>query len=114
MADKGYTFASSEEAQQSVAQRFKDLTGIDATNDGGWGTDQADPDLIAGITEAEYTALHDDEIATATADSQCYVKAGQEDAYNAAYFDVETEYYATHKTEVDAYFAALDAAQKKD
>lgn len=107
MAGKGYDFARSDEARQSIQQRFDDLTGADSNSDT-W--TPPDPDRFSA---AELTDLHDDEIATATADAQCYVKSGMDAAVEAAYFDVETEFYSSHKAEVDAYFDALEAAQKK-
>ncbi len=103
MADKDYDFADFDEAVASIQKRFDDLTGTDSTSEE-WV--DPDPDLFS---DEDITALHDDEVATATADAQCTVSSGWYDAYEEAWADAETEFYNSHKAEVDAWFAAQEA-----
>ncbi|MCL2089935.1 MAG: hypothetical protein FWH11_01700 [Micrococcales bacterium] len=108
MTDAGYDFAEQEEAETSIRLRFDSILGIDSSK--GYSLDL---DEISSSALADLRALQEDEIATATADAQCFVKSGLRTAYDDAQLDAETEFYNSHKAAVDAYFEALAAAQKK-
>ena len=86
MADEGYDYQTSDEAQRSFYDRL-----------------YADDEPVGD----ELKALQDDEIATAVADHAC--GADLERARAAALVRLETDYYADHKTEVDAYLVQLEA-----
>lgn len=98
MSNKGYQFTELADARESIQQRYDDLLAVDWTTQG-W--------------EADLAALRADEIATATADAQCRVKAGVDQAYDDAWFDGETEFYNAHRAEVDAWFAEQEASRPK-
>lgn len=110
MSGKGYTFSTSDDAVQSIQQRFDSLTGTDSNStnpDGSW-----TPPDVSGVSDDDLAALHADEIATATADAECTVSSGLEKAQADAWYDADVDYYSTHKAEVDAYFDAQEAALK--
>ncbi|MCL2422553.1 MAG: hypothetical protein FWD11_01445 [Micrococcales bacterium] len=100
MSNKGYHFTTPEDAQDSIYNRFYDLMGVDMSV-GGWHIDQA---AVEQIAEEDIVALHDDEIATATADARCAITSGLTTATSAAWYDAEVEFYDSHKVEVDAWF----------
>jgi hypothetical protein len=87
MADEGYDYATSEDAQNSFYGRLY-------TDDG-------------QLVGDKLKALQDEEIATAVADHECGTDL--ERARATALARLETDYYADHQTEVDAYFAQLEA-----
>ncbi len=103
MAGKGYDFADPDAARASIQQRFDDLMGIDPTSEV-----RVEPDLD-GVSDEVFAALHDDEMATSLADAECIVSAGVRDAFDRAWADADAKFYDSHKTEVDAWFAAQEA-----
>ena len=93
MAGKGYDYATTEDAQGSIMQRAY----------------SEDGQMITGDALA---TLQAEEIATATADYGCSTSVVQVRATVRA--ELETAYYADHKSEVDAYFAQLEAFLARD
>jgi len=101
MEGKGYAVSEGDDLSQDFWDRHAALM-------------RYDDETFEGFDEATYpraelAELRAEEIATATADAQCKVKAKTDKARADAEFDAETEYYAAHKDAVDAWFAELEA-----
>lgn len=87
MADKGYDYQTSDAAQSSIMQRAY--------------SDDGEP-----LTGDALEALQTEEIATAVADHEC--GTGLERVRAGVLAELETDYYADHKAEVDAFFVQLE------
>ncbi|MCL2423572.1 MAG: hypothetical protein FWD11_06730 [Micrococcales bacterium] len=105
MSGKGYDFRRPENAWDSIVKKYNELAGSN------WDSLDWEPNLDQ-ISDADLASLHADEITTATADAQCDKKAGVTESHNNASFDADTEFYRTHKAEVDAWYDAHQAARK--
>ncbi|MCL2091549.1 MAG: hypothetical protein FWH11_10210 [Micrococcales bacterium] len=87
MADQGYHYETPTEAQSSIQERA-------FTDDG------------QTVSGAALTELQEEEIATAVADHKCSTDLERIRAIVLA--RLETDYYADHKTEVDAFLVQVE------
>lgn len=91
MADAGYSFSTPDEAQQSINDEYNNLF---------------DPET-GEIDEDKQAALKTQEIDTAVADATCKQTAKVDQVMVDVQKELETQFYADHKAEVDAWVAQI-------
>ncbi len=93
MDDRGYDYATPDAAMRSIASRAYDSTGTLVQDDA-------------------LSTLRTEEIDTAVADLGCRDSSGLTQAKAEVLARLETDYYAAHRDEVDAYLDQLEAVIK--
>ncbi|GIG28387.1 hypothetical protein [Cellulomonas marina] len=99
MADAGHPYTTSDEPQQDISDRYFE--------------EAMDPET-GEVDEAAAAELRDEEIAVATADAGCREEADVDGTTAAILKEMEEEYYAAHRAEVDAFIAEQEAQQGGD
>lgn len=101
MSEAGFDFANTEEAFNSINDRLNKF----------WEENADDPEYT-GPTEEDLAPIKEEEIKVAVADYTCQDEIDLQNESMRIQFEIEQEFVDEHKAELEAFAAALEAAEK--
>lgn len=115
MADAGYTFATPEDAANSIYEltnkvydeAYADVDYESATTEEDFAAIEAE---VQEIIDARMAEITDTELATALADFECKEESGYDERYQEISFELQQSFVDEHKDTLDAWVASVEAS----